>query len=197
MALNWNIKNNKGFPHRKHELEPATTVRVPIECDRPAAARPWPLSSDAPEGRPPHQHRQTDNSQSVALRYAPLRVHSSCQADKRSISKGPDMATSSYVWCQNHMLGGFYCSIIGGHTARQDSWPNIQERAAPTVWSWETLKNARFQGFNCRVSQNGLMFGKAHCKPYVWYAFSTMSVTWINCTSPVHSHLIHVRNSWL
>ena len=116
---------------------------------------------------------------------------------QNSIRTGPNKATSSCVWCQNYTLGGFYCSIVDGHTTRQDSWPNIQQRAAPTVCSWETRQNARFQGFNCRVSQYGLMFGKAHCKPYVWYAFSAMSVTWINCKAPGHSHLIHVRNSWL
>ena len=115
---------------------------------------------------------------------------------KQHVGKNPNMATSSCVWCQIYMLGVFYCIIIGSHTA-QDSWPSIEQRAAPTVWIWETRQNARFPGFNCRVSQYGFMFGKAHCKPYVWYAFSATSVTVINCTAPAHSHLIHVRNSWL
>ena len=45
---------------------------------------------------------------------------------KQHVSKGPNMAASSCVWCQDYKLGGFYCSIIGGHSARQDNWPSIQ-----------------------------------------------------------------------
>jgi len=46
---------------------------------------------------------------------------------KQHVGKGPNMATSGCV-CRNYMLGGFYCSIIGGHAARQGSWPSIQQR---------------------------------------------------------------------
>ena len=159
---------------------------------RPCADRvwPWPLPSDGAEGRPPTP-AQRDSQLAIC-----------CCTYLYECTRLPRQATHH---CLVLSLNAERLPLRHRRRHRPASWPSIQQRTAdpPTTWSCDTRQKSLSDNsmVQCNASLLGRPVGpmssKAYCRPYIWYVFCAMSVSWINFTVSVHSHLAHVRNSWL
>lgn len=161
-----NARTGAGSPCNKR---PCANRVWPI---RSAAARPWPLPSDGAEGRPPHQHRQIHNSQSVTLRTctSPFVL----PGRKTARRQRTEHRCLKLCLVLRFYQSRFHCSII----ARQDSWPSIHQRTAHSPYHMKLGYTTKWKiaRIHCQVGQYALMSSKAYCRPYIWYVFVQCSL---------------------
>jgi hypothetical protein len=194
MALNWNMRNNRGFPAESMNWCRFTVQQTSV-CRSSVTMTP-PFRCSWRKTTKTSTERLTTRN---LLLHVPVRVHSSSQAGKTARRQ---RNRTSLPGIKPQRRAASTVSSAASQAGQLAKHPPKDSRSAYHTKLRHTTKSPTDNSMvQCNASLLGRPVGpmssKAYCRPYIWYVFCAMSVSWINCTVSVHSHLAHVRNSWL